>query len=791
MGLQRGFLDREGELALRFAPPWPWQEAIGAASWNALLIAAAALLVVMIYRREGRTRRARIGLGLLRGTTLGLVILLLNRPMLTLEQSRIEPSVLAVLVDDSISMRVPDAGGNTVEERRTRLRAATELLEGDQQGLLADLARKHQIRLYRFGQDVQALGAYTADPGGADANAAAVAALGRLEPQGQNTQLIAAIGSVLQELAGQRLAGVVVLTDGRQTPSEPVAAALEALKSYGVKIYPVVIGSERAPRNLDLAGVSVQEAAFVGDIVNVKAQVRATGYEPGHPIDVELIDKRTGQPLLDGDGAPAQRTVGAGEQPVEVEAQFMPTVPGTVDVAVRVVPQPGELDDQDNVRTVQVAVLEAKIAVLYVDGYPRWDYRYIKNEMIRDKTVEISCLLTSADPSFAQEGDRPIQRFPESIEELLDYDVVLLGDVDPRQFTDAQLQMIGEFVAEKGGGFGMVAGPRWSPRAYRNTAIEPLLPVLIGSAPMEAPTTIAQGFRPVVTRQGHSGSIFRFFADRERNQRFLAEEWQPVFWYCRDIIPKPGVGEVYAEHPTETGPDGRKAPILVMGRFGAGRTMFSAIDDSWRWRFYTGESVFDTYWVQQLRYLARGRKIGQRRAGLSTLRPGYELGEQIVVHLRILDPQLLRQLPDQIRVQVTDEHGEVVGRPALVRQDPQGDLYVAAWMADRIGQFTFKLPSIAGGVDAMELPLAVAVPRLELVDARVDRALPARLASATLGQSVDPSAARRQLPELISSAAKIIPQETTWPLWNAPIALALFAALLTAEWILRKAQGLL
>src|SRR5207249_5022284 len=106
--------------------------------------------------------------------------------------------------------------------------------------------------------------------------------------------------------------------------------------------------------------------------------------------------------------------------------------------AVEAVKQPDELDHDDNIRTAQVAVLDAKIAVVYVDGYPRWEYRYLKNEMIRDTTVDISCLLTSADPSFAQEGDRPIKRFPESIQELLDYDVVIFGDVDPRQFTDNQ-----------------------------------------------------------------------------------------------------------------------------------------------------------------------------------------------------------------------------------------------------------------------------------------------------------------------------------------------------------------
>ena len=145
----------------------------------------------------------------------------------------------------------------------------------------------------------------------------------------------------------------------------------------------------------------------------------------------------------------------------------------------------------------------------------------------------------------------------------------------------------------------------------------------------------------MLTKAGADSSIFRFYLDKSVNERFLKEQIQPIFWYCRGVSVKPGVGEAYADHPTETGPDGHKAPLLVLGRFGGGRTLFSAIDDSWRWRFYTGEGVFDTYWVQQIRYLARSKKLGQRRITFTSFRPSYQLGEQVRVNLRILDPQLL------------------------------------------------------------------------------------------------------------------------------------------------------
>lgn len=796
LGLDKGFLAREGDFAVRFAPRWPGQQYIGAGTWNFLLVLSAILLVIYIYRREGRSRRSRITLAVLRGLLLAFVLILLNRPILTLGQSRVEPSVLAVLVDDSVSMKVRDGGVGPDGLPQSRLQAAVQLLDGQNQSLLRELAKEHDIRLYRFDGDAQPLGEFhqskDLQPGKVDRSDALTMALSRLTPQGHRTQVIRSIQTVIDDLQGRRLAGVVVLTDGRQTPREPIATAMEKLKSHGVKIFPIPVGTEQAPRNIEVQTVSVQDSAFKGDIVNVKATVRGTGFEAGHPVKLLLKDKKTGLPLLRADGTPAQESVILpNDRPVEAELQFKPTQVGTLDVIVEAENEPGELDDEDNLRLAQVAVLDAKIAVLYVDGYPRWDYRYIKNEMIRDKTVDISCLLTSADPSFAQEGDRPIRRFPESIQELLDYDVVLFGDVDPRQFSDAQLQLVSEFVSKKGGGFGMVAGPRWSPRAFRNTAIEPLLPVSITRVEDSYPGDITQGFRPVLTREGAASSIFRFFADRQVNEQFLKESWQPIFWYCRGITVKPGVGEVYAEHPTDTGPDGRKAPILVLGRFGAGRTMFSAIDDSWRWRFYTGESIFDTYWVQQLRYLARSKKLGQRRLTLTSLRPLYELGEQVRVDLRILDPQLLQQLPDQIRVELLDDSGQIIRQETLMRQEGQNDLFTGSWTADRAGRFTLRLPAIAGGIDAKELPIRVSVPRLELLSPRIDRTMLSQLASETMGQTVELSQARAKLPAIITSVAKVIPVEAGQPLWNAPLAMALFVMLITAEWILRKMYGML
>lgn len=777
LGLDKGFLSREGELSLQFNPHWPWQDVVGAGLWNFLLIGGAIVLLIYVYRRDGRSRGVRLSLGAIRACLLAVLIALLNRPVLTLGQSQVEPSVLAVMIDDSVSMRVRDAGVNASQPVR-RIDAAVDLFNASDQALLKELSKQHTLRFYKFDRDAQPVGSLDAE------------GVKSLDPQGQSTQVARSIRSVLDDLQGQRVAGVVVLTDGRDTPASP-ADALAAVKNFGVKVFPIAIGSDRSPSNIEIQSVNAQDNAFKGDIVGVKIVLRGTGFKPSHAVKLVLKDKKTGQMLVGADGKPAETTIELpDDRPLETELQFKPADVGPLDVVVEAVKQAGEIDDEDNLRNVQVAVLDAKIAVLYVDGYPRWEYRYLKNELIRDRTIDLSCLLTSADPNFAQEGDKPITRFPESIEEMLDYDVVVLGDVDPRQFTDNQLMLINEFVSRKGGGFGMIAGPRWSPQAWRNTAIEPILPVNISHVVAdEDEGNITQGFRPVLTRVGAGSSIFRFFADKATNEKFLRDQIQPIFWYCRGPTVKNGVGETYAEHPTETGPDGRKAVILVLGRYGAGRTLFSAIDDSWRWRFYTGESIFDTYWVQQLRYLARSKKLGQRRVSLTSLRPGYELGEQVRLNLRILDPQLQQQLPEQLRVQIVDGGGQTTRIETLTRQEGQADLYSGSFAADRVGKFVAKLPPIAGGVDTMELPIEVSLPRLELASPQVDRTALSRLASETLGRSIELADAPKQL-LAIPSAAKVIPVQSGQPLWDAPLAMALFVLLISAEWITRKVFGM-
>jgi uncharacterized membrane protein len=264
--------------------------------------------------------------------------------------------------------------------------------------------------------------------------------------------------------------------------------------------------------------------------------------------------------------------------------------------------------------TAQVPAGARKIKLLYVDGYPRWEYRYLSQAMVRDPSIDVSCLLTSADPGYAQRADPPdpktgfpgpIDRFPNSPEGLAKYDVVLLGDVDPREFSDGQFRMLIEFVTQKGGGFGMAAGPRFSPAAYRSTRLAELLPVEMEQVRRgEERQGEGTEFRPALTADGAASPAFRLLVDPAAGGKSLKSDVPPLYWYAHGVRPGNGA-RVLLSHPKEKGPDGNAAPLLVVGDRGKGRSMFVAVDDVWRWRYGGDEEAYLTFWHELVSDLAR------------------------------------------------------------------------------------------------------------------------------------------------------------------------------------------
>jgi len=391
----------------------------------------------------------------------------------------------------------------------------------------------------------------------------------------------------------------------------------------------------------------------------------------------------------------------------------------------------------------------------------------------------------------------------------------LFGDVNPRGgwLTGAQMNMLLDFVGNRGGGFGLVAGERSAPYRFLGTPLEKLLPIRIDPTFLgHYDTTLPTGFRAQLTPEGRRSPIFRFTADRAESERFFTA-LPELFWLARTRGPKPGAS-VLLEHPTSRNASG-PMPIVVTGRYGAGKLFFQATDDTWRWRRHTGELLHDIYWVKVARELMPSSRVAQnRRLVLRTDRRVYPYGSPVQTQVEIFDSQILAEQGEVIQIVATEpqasacadsscadsnsstmERGDapaVVGRFDVHRLGPESNRYEGTWVAPRPGRFVIKTTDIAPrqGERIAWAPVRVERPDLESRRPEADHETLERIAAATGGRVVDLDRLEAVFGTIRDRSVQI-PDDITEPLWDSKLVLILFTAMISMEWILRKVFGLM
>lgn len=792
-----------------------WQ--MGLPLWLVVPLAAlAAASVGLIYRRERGSRPRRVSLAGVRVLLIGLVAAMLCGPVLRLQRNRREPSQVALLVDRSRSMRLRDAvergsrgeaGGDAVgvgarevgggASRIERVRRA--LLRDDGAGIRA-LLSKNELEIYTFGRSVVREAAI----GGVKQASTAVGVLKGLECEATMTNVPRAILEVLKRREGGRLAAIVLASDGRSTEAGSLAEAIAAARAQKVPVFAIPVGSSRPRRDVSVGAVAAAERLFLKDLVSLAVPVEGTGLEAATEVTVRLVD-------ADGETVVAEtKDILAADGALrEIELRFQPERAGVLDYRVEVLPIEGEVTTDNNAARLRMEVLDVALRVLYVDGYPRYEYRYLKNALLREPTIRSSCLLLSADAGFAQEGTDPIRRFPETMEELSAYDVVLLGDVDVRGewLSATQAEMLAAYVAERGGGVGFIAGTRHVPQGLRGTPLEKLLPVRIDPEfTGRFAGVLDKSFRPVLTPEGRRSRLFRFLGDDDPGSLLGG-----LFWMARTLGANPGaevlavrsdwrVGGPMAKGVRGGGGEsemagafgGEEMPLVVVGRYGAGRVLFVGTDETWRWRRSGGEWVFDTFWLQVCRALMKPGSVGRdRRVVLSTDRRRYRFGERVEVRAEVLDGELLAGLQHETHALVLDGEDRPAGRVTLTRVGAGGRRFEGSFVPARAGSYALELEDAPPGVGTRRASTTIRVAEadLELREPRADHASLRRLAEETGGAVMRPETIV-ETAQRIQDRSVQIPDDTSEPLWDSRLALMAFTVLIVTEWVLRKAFGM-
>jgi hypothetical protein len=768
LGLEQIKLESGAPLSIRFAtPPAPWIMLAGAVG--------AAMVIARLVRYLPVNRWWKWVFFVLRWGAVMSVLFMIGQPLLVLRRTQREPSRVEFLIDQSASMGIRDGDSKRDEaaksDSQTRWKKACDLVDG------GSAFRKN------FGQQETGLWCFAEQVVRCKGDAAPKADC----PNGGETDIGEAIKRVLDGGQFTNLSALVLISDGRQTATDRLRGVLEMARERSIPVHTIGVGSAVAPCDLRVDDVWADEQVYVQDLVTIRVQADAEGVAPGTEVRIELREKDGGQLL-----SSFARHLESESGHVEAELDYRPAQMGPRTLVVTAVPLANEKDTTNNQAELTITAHDRKIRVLYVEGQPRFEYRFLKNLLIREPSIDSSCLLLGATPDFPQEGSSPIRRFPSSMEELSRYDVVVLGDVDPRAedwMSPAQQIMLADFVSNLGGGLAFVAGERNMPQRVQGTTLEKLLPVKIDpqfSGRYER--VLDESFTPRLTPEGRQSLLFHLGASKEDSDRTMAV--LPGWYYAARVLGAQPGASVLMVHPameSESGP----MPLAVLGRYGAGRTFYLGTDDLWRWRQYEAEHVYENVWLQAIRSLARGRKLGHDQVcRLDTDRRQYNLGDSAVAKLTILDETLVQGM-DEVDVEIRRED-EIVDRLKVRASGMRAGVLEGAFVCGVNGHLTLMARDSRLEAGSVPPKCAVEVVHIdnELRRSEADSDNLRRIAKSTGGQA-------RWITDDLTSLARAIPDRSIErpddieePLWDTRLMVLLLTGLLSAEWILRRVLSL-
>lgn len=731
-------------------PAWAW----------ALSVLAAVAIAWLAYRRFDASKASRTMLGALRAAILIWVAMLLAGPTLVLPRERIERDRVVVLVDRSSSLMVADAEGGRTREDRLR-----ELL-GDSEESFRAVAADHDLLWFGFDDGIFDLDedgrVVPADLGDAD---------------GARTRLGRAIDEALDRAGGRPIAGLVLASDGRS--SDPIdAAVLRRLEREGVAIFPLPLGSRRSLGDVAVGEIEAPRRAFLEDEVPVEVDLEVRGAAPSEPVEVRLVDEATGAILASESVSPE-----ALDEPVRLLAQG--GGPGDRRWRIEVEAPEGDLVEENDRRLLSIELVDRPLRVLYVDGYPRWEYRYLKNLLVRERSIEVSVMLVSADRDFAQEGDRPIARLPRSPEEFAAYDLIVIGDVPAGHFSPDQLETIRDVVATRGTGLLVLGGPRHTPSSWEGTPLEELAPFV---GPLSLPQ-IDRDVRPVPAMDAAGLGLGVWPTEGEGSWPVEVGDpsldWTGLRWAQR-IDPqalKPATETILATDAGE--------PLLLRMRYGSGRVCYLATDETWRWRFGRGEGLQERFWIPLLRSLGRESVANDDEPVRLIARPTVvALGEVVRLEVELLESRGLGLDLPVVAIEIESPSG--VERVDLPRQ--ASGLHAGSWAPRSTGrhQLSIDEPELAplGSLSA-RAEVEVEPPDAEWRQPDADHEALESLAAATGGAALPPTpAGLASLPERLPNLSVTISMPLVERIWSSPLALAVAVLLLSIEWVGRRALRL-
>src|ERR1700733_411394 len=544
-----------------------------------LIFVCVAGLAVLIWSRLPRAAasqasvkmsRWRAGaVWLLQSLLIATVLVLLWQPAITVAELAPQQNVIAVVLDDSRSMGIADSGSDGKTPREA---AAQKALED---GVLAGLQRKFQTRLYRL-----------------DTRVSQAAVLKDIQPAAPATHLNDSLRQLATDTSDLPIGAVVLLSDGSDNSGDLALDTIRALRNRRLPVHTVGFGKEHLAHDVELSDVSVAPRALADSRIPATVTFHQRGYAGSKALLlVRDGDKTVGsrEITFNRDGASQVETV-----------FFSPGGAGAKNLHFLLGPLPGEENPANNSIARLLGVTDDKRRILYVEGEPRWEYKFIRRAEDDDKIVQVASMLRTTENKIYRQGisdPKELENgFPVRPEDLFSYDGIILGSVEAGYFTPLQQELLREFVDRRGGGL-LFLGGRFAlgDGGWGGSSLVDLLPTYL---PKSRSTFHRDPATVELTAAGSDSPITRLMDDPAKN----VDRWKKLTYlmdYQDAGTAKPGAAVLIQM----TG--ARKLPLLVTQNYGRGRSAVMATSGTWRWQMSQplGDPAHDLFWQQLLRWL--------------------------------------------------------------------------------------------------------------------------------------------------------------------------------------------
>jgi uncharacterized membrane protein len=724
-------------------------------------LAAAALVTFWGVKGAGAARE-RVVLVSLRLALIVALLFCLFRPSLILKAAVPQQNFLGVLIDDSRSMTIADVDG----------KARTEFVQsqlGQKEGaLLKALSDRFVLRFFRFSSNADRL---------ADAE--------DLKYTGTSTRLGQALERARDELSGLPLAGLVMVTDGADTSDTAIDESLASLKARSIPVFPVGVGRERFDRDIQITRVETPRSTLKGTSLAVDVVVSQTGYA-GRTLPLVVEDEgrivSSQDVVMPTDG-----------QSATVRVNFTATDAGPRLFKFRIDPQADEQVTQNNNRDALVEVNGGSEKVLYMEGEPRFEMKFVRRAVSDDENLSVTILQRTAEDKYLRldvgSPDEVVGGFPKTREELFAYRSIILGSVEAASFSPDQLRMLADFVSVRGGGLLMLGGRRaFAEGGWAGTPVAEVLPVLFDESARgknAEPTVAHLTVKP--TRAGLTYPVTQL----AENERATAEKWDTMP-AVSSVNPVGGVKPGATVLLTGSSESSRQEQIvLAYQRYGRGKSLAFPVQDSWLWRMDATMAVEDTthatFWRRLVRWLVDGVPDP---VSLSTGVDRVEPGEPMKLTVEVVDKAFVAVNDAQVVAHITSPSGKVQDIPLEWSVAKDGE-YRGTFVPDEAGLYQLKTTAVRGDLDlgTQTIHTRASAGDSEYFDAPMRASLLNRIAEETGGRFFTPDTANA-LPEAISYSGRGVTVVEERDLWDMPINLMLILGLIAADWGYRRVRGL-